>query len=244
MTKISLLSTAAALLLAAGAASAQTVKKDEAPTPAPAAQQNAPAEKVAPSMHVGQHKAQTTGQATTSSEPEINKSKSPKDKAMSKGAMEKSEGTNKSASGKMNANESATIKSKSANESAQTTSKNANENAQMKSNDKTGTASSNASSKPSSATTGQGAAAGAAKLSTEQRTKITAIIKEQKVQPTHLNVSVTVGTRVPTSVHLYPVPVEVVDIYPEWRGFDYILVGDEIVIIDPHSHEIVAIITA
>ena len=232
MTKICLLSTATALLLATGVASAQTVKKDEAPTPAPAAQQNAPAEKVAPSMHAGQHKAQTTGQATTSSEPEINKSKSPNDKTMSKGAMEKSEGTNKSASGTMNANESAATKSKSANESAQMKSKNAKENAQMN------------SSKPSSATTGQGAAAGAAKLSTEQRTKITTIIKKQKVQPTHLNVSVSVGTRVPISVHLYPVPVEVVNIYPEWRGFDYILVGDEIVIIDPHSHEIVAIITA
>ena len=29
-----------------------------------------------------------------------------------------------------------------------------------------------------------------------------------------------------------------------WRGYDYILVGDEIVVIDPRTHEIVAILDA
>ena len=95
-----------------------------------------------------------------------------------------------------------------------------------------------------STTTGQGAAAGSAKLSTEQRTKITSIIKQRKVEPTKLNVSISVGTRVPANVHLYPLPVEVVAVYPAWRGYEYILVGDQIVVINPRSHEIVAIIEA
>ena len=56
-------------------------------------------------------------------------------------------------------------------------------------------------------TTGQGAAAGRAKLSSEQRTKITTIFHQHKVAPAHLNVSVSVGTRVPDSVHFYPLPV-------------------------------------
>jgi hypothetical protein len=55
---------------------------------------------------------------------------------------------------------------------------------------------------------------------------------------------VHVGATVPTSVHFYPVPTEVVEVYPEWRGYDYILVGDQIVIVDPRSHEIVAIFEA
>ena len=38
--------------------------------------------------------------------------------------------------------------------------------------------------------------------------------------------------------------MEVDAIYPEWRGYDYILVGDEIVVIDPRTHEIVAILEA
>ena len=65
MRKTKLLSTvAAALLLSAGVASAQGMGKDT-PERAPAAQQNAPAEKVAPSMKGGEQKApQTSGQAT------------------------------------------------------------------------------------------------------------------------------------------------------------------------------------
>ena len=83
-----------------------------------------------------------------------------------------------------------------------------------------------------------------AKLTTEQRTKITSVIREQKVERVSLNVSVNVGTRIPTSVHVYPLPQQVIVIYPEWRGYDYILVGEQIVIINPRTHEIVAIIEA
>ncbi|MGA6937657.1 MAG: DUF1236 domain-containing protein, partial [Pseudolabrys sp.] len=93
-------------------------------------------------------------------------------------------------------------------------------------------------------TTGQGAAAGSANLSTEQRTKITTIIRQNKVEPAHLNVSVRVGTRVPESVRFYPLPAEVFVVYPEWRGYDYILVGGQILVINPRTHEIVAILEA
>ena len=43
-------------------------------------------------------------------------------------------------------------------------------------------------------------------------------------------------------MHYYPLPTEVVTIYPEWRGYDYILIGDQIVVIDPDTREIVAIL--
>ena len=174
MRKTKLLSTVAmALLLGVGTASAQGMSK-EPPERAPAAQQKAPAEKVAPSIKAGEHKSpQTTGQAAPDS---------------------KATGT--------------------------TTEQNR------------------------STTTGQGAASGSAKLSTEQRTKITTIFKQHKVEPTKLNVSVSVGTRIPASVHLYPIPVQVVEVYPEWRGFNYILVGAQIIVVDPRTHEIVAILEA
>ena len=83
-----------------------------------------------------------------------------------------------------------------------------------------------------------------ANLSTEQRTKINTIIRQNKVEPAHLNVSVRVGTRVPESVRFYPLPAEVFVVYPEWRGYDYILVGDQILVINPRTHEIVAILEA
>jgi len=219
--KAKLLSTVAvAFLFSAGAASAQGMNK-EAPQQAPAAQQNAPAEKVAPSMKPGEHKApQTTGQATPdakSAKPHETTGQSPKSDADDKAstqhrAMDKEKGMDRDKSG-------AAATGKSDVRSQTTTEHNR-------------------------ATTGQGAAAGSAKLSTEQRTKITSIIHEHKVEPVRLNVSVSVGTRIPASVHVYPLPVEVISIYPDWRGYDYILVGDQIVIINPRTHEIVAIVEA
>jgi Protein of unknown function (DUF1236) len=38
--------------------------------------------------------------------------------------------------------------------------------------------------------------------------------------------------------------VELVQIYPSWRGYQYILVGDQIVVINPRTHEIVAVLDA
>ena len=71
MRKARLLSTVAAtLLLTVGAASAQTMKNDETPGRAPAAQQNAPAEKIAPAQKIAPalkaraaETPETTGQA-------------------------------------------------------------------------------------------------------------------------------------------------------------------------------------
>ncbi|MBV8792294.1 MAG: DUF1236 domain-containing protein [Pseudolabrys sp.] len=99
-----------------------------------------------------------------------------------------------------------------------------------------------------STTTGQGAAGarGAANLTTQQRTQITTVIREKvHAQPvTNVNFSISVGTRVPRTLHYYPLPEEVVTIYPAWRGYDFILVGNEILVIDPNTFEIVAILEA
>ena len=215
MRKTKLLSTVAmALLLGVGTASAQGMSKEQ-PERAPAAQQNAPAEKVAPSIKADEHKSpQTTGQATPDSKatgkaPETT-GQSPKSQATDKPADKSS-----TPSGKSSEQNGASSKSPQS-----TTEQNR------------------------STTTGQGAAAGSAKLSTEQRTKITSVIKQRKVEPTKLSVSVSVGTRVPASVHLYPLPVEVVEVYPAWRGYEYILVSDQIVVINPRTHEIVAVLEA
>lgn len=236
MEKAKLLSTvAAALLLSVGAAAAQGMSKDNPDRP-PAAQQNAPAEKVAPSIKGGEHKApQTTGQATPdtkSGKAHETTGQAPKsdadDKARTQNRSMDKDKSGAAATGKSDVNGSSNIRSR--------TEQNAPNGASSKSSQTT--------TEQNRTTTGQGAAAGSAKLTTEQRTKITSIIRQHKVEPAHLNVSVSVGTRIPPSVHVYPLPVEVVEVYPEWRGYDYILVGDEIVIINPRTHEIVAIVEA
>ena len=204
-TTILLSTTTALVLIAGGIAFAQGTKTDEHPGRAPAAQQNAPAEKMAPPLTQRTHKApETTGQGNAG------QASPAQEHGRDSLHMNRGVNENKSPAGK--------------NESRSTTGQGS---------DKTETR----------GTTGQGAA-GAAMLSTEQRTRISTILRQHKVASEHLNVTVAVGTRVPASVHLYPLPVEVIDISPEWRGFDYIMVGDEILVIDPATRDIVAIIGA
>jgi hypothetical protein len=88
-----------------------------------------------------------------------------------------------------------------------------------------------------------GVAGGGAKLSTEQRTRITTVIRNQHAAPLNsVNFTIAVGTRVPRDVTFYPLPAEIVTYYPEWRGYEYILVGDQILVINPRSQEIVAVL--
>jgi hypothetical protein len=90
-------------------------------------------------------------------------------------------------------------------------------------------------------TTGQAGAG--AKMSSDQRTKITSVIREQHIAPvTHVNFAISIGTRVPRDVEFHPLPTEIVTIYPEWRGYEFILVGEQIVVVDPRTFEIVAVL--
>jgi hypothetical protein len=218
MKNLRLLSTTAAvLLLGVGAVSAQGMMNDQAPGRAPAAEQNAPAEKIAPALKPGEHKTpETTGQATPD---EHQKGQMGNGSGMMNGTQDK-------------ANEP---RAESDSKTKSSTSDNAGPATTKSSQSRTQT---------HATTTGQGAAAGSAKLSSEQHTKISAIIRAHKVAPARLKVSVRVGTRVPDSVHFYPLPREVFAIYPEWRGYDYIMVGNEIIVLNPRTHEIVAILDA
>jgi len=91
-----------------------------------------------------------------------------------------------------------------------------------------------------------GQAGAGAKLSTEQRTKITTVIKEQHVQPvTSVNFEIRPGVRIPRGgVSFHRLPTEIVTIYPQWRDYEYILVNDKIVVVDPRTLEIVDVIDA
>jgi hypothetical protein len=96
----------------------------------------------------------------------------------------------------------------------------------------------------SQTTTGQAGAG--AKLTTDQRTKITTVFRSERIAPeNNVNFSISVGTRVPREgVRFHPLPSEVVTIYPEWRGYEFIRVRDQILVIDPNTYEIVAILEA
>ncbi len=81
-----------------------------------------------------------------------------------------------------------------------------------------------------------GQAGAGAKLSGEQRTKITTVIRNQHIAPvTNVNFSISVGTRVPRDVEFHPLPTEIVTIYPDWRGYEFILVNGQIIVVEPQS---------
>jgi hypothetical protein len=234
-----LLSVAAAALIAgAGLASAQQGR--EAPSPAPAAQQNAPAEKTAP-MNApkggAENKAPDAGAKTGQADGKARK-----------------DGKDQRAQDKADPKAGSTAQKDKADPKASSTAQ------KDKADPKAGPTAQKekpADAKPSAAgqdakpgdakpsTAGQGAAAPAS-LSTEQRTTIRTVIQKQNVQRmTNVNFTISVGTKVPsTGVRFYPVPVELVQIYPSWRGYDFILVGDQIIVVNPRTHEIVAVLDA
>jgi hypothetical protein len=99
-------------------------------------------------------------------------------------------------------------------------------------------------------TTGQGAAPNKGNVSVnitpEKRTQMHQVFTKERSAPRvdRVDFDLAVGTAVPRSVHFVSVPSTIVAIEPSWRGYDYFMVGEQIVIVDPRSTEIVAIIDA
>jgi hypothetical protein len=80
-------------------------------------------------------------------------------------------------------------------------------------------------------------------INDQQRTRISASISHLNVQPlNNVNFSLSVGTAVPRDVRLQPLPAEVVEVVPQYRGYNFVLVKDEIVIVEPSSYQIVAVL--
>lgn len=81
-------------------------------------------------------------------------------------------------------------------------------------------------------------------VTTEQKTKIRSVFTSHRVEPArNLNVAVNVGVQLPHSVHLYPVPQDVIEIVPAYRDYEYILIDDNrVAIVDPDTFEVVDII--
>lgn len=77
-------------------------------------------------------------------------------------------------------------------------------------------------------------------INDQQRTRISQSVARTDVRPlTNVNFSVSVGTVIPHDVHLATLPADVVEIVPQYRGYSFVVVRDEIVIVEPSSHKIV-----
>lgn len=96
--------------------------------------------------------------------------------------------------------------------------------------------------------------------STDQRSGSTSVdvtgsirVDQQKASRVHeelisrgersnVNITVDIGQRIPDRVRLRPLPTSIISISPEFRGYSYVVVHDEIVIVEPRTKKVVTII--
>jgi len=80
-------------------------------------------------------------------------------------------------------------------------------------------------------------------LSSDQKTRLHAIVVGGNLYSVdHVNFALSVGTRIPRTMRIYGVPQSIVDIVPQYRGFDYIVVKKDLLIIDPRTLEILYVL--
>ena len=80
-------------------------------------------------------------------------------------------------------------------------------------------------------------------LNDQQRSRVSQSFARLNVQPLRsVNFSVSVGTVVPRDIHLQTVPADIVEIVPQYRGYSFFAVRDEIVIVDPATYKIVTVL--
>jgi hypothetical protein len=90
-------------------------------------------------------------------------------------------------------------------------------------------------------------ARGSVRMSDEQRTRVSTrfsqSIDRMNVRPlSRSQVSVSIGATLPRSVQAYAVPRDIVAIYPQFRGHRFVVVDDDIVIVEPGSYRVVTVL--
>ena len=80
-------------------------------------------------------------------------------------------------------------------------------------------------------------------LTTEQKTTIRSkVLTNAAPRVTNVNFDIRVGTVVPRTVKIVPVPATLIQIEPTWRGYMYFVYHDEIIIVEPGTLRIVAVV--
>jgi hypothetical protein len=82
------------------------------------------------------------------------------------------------------------------------------------------------------------------KISEADRGKIISSLRSDRSvsREQQLNIHVNIGERLPPRVRPRPLPREIVEITPEYRGYEYVMLQDEVVIVRPGTREVVDII--
>jgi hypothetical protein len=225
--------TAIALVLSATAAYAQVQQKEQGSEATPKGAQVQQ-----------QERAPDAGKAATPHREEPKASKGaekaePKDKA-TKGTAQ-SEPKEKASKG--TAQKDVEPKAKATKGTAQSEPKEKATQGSAQKNDSTKEKSAAEKSAPSDSTASKAGTQPRVQLSEQQQTRVReTVLKQRNARVTNVNFSVTVGTRIPRSVRLVALPATVIEVVPEYRSYQYVVVGDDIVIVDPGSYEIVYVL--
>jgi Protein of unknown function (DUF1236) len=82
-----------------------------------------------------------------------------------------------------------------------------------------------------------------ASLDPQKKERLSAAISRLDARPiSRVDFSISVGAAVPEHVSLRPLPTTIVEIVPQYRGYDFFVVRDELVIVEPRTHKIVDVI--
>jgi len=91
---------------------------------------------------------------------------------------------------------------------------------------------------------GNATAVGKVQISSTTATRISeALISTAPATSHNINVAVNVGAPLPGEAELLPLPPAVVSLVPEYQGYEYVVVNDEVVIVQPSTRVVVEMIT-
>jgi hypothetical protein len=79
-------------------------------------------------------------------------------------------------------------------------------------------------------------------ISRRQRARVHDILVRRRVEPESIDFPVRIGARVPSYITSYRLPDEVYDYLPGYERYRYFVTGDDVVIVDPATLEVVAVL--
>ena len=79
-------------------------------------------------------------------------------------------------------------------------------------------------------------------FSERERSSIRETISRENVERTNVNINVSIGATVPRNITLRPLPASIIEINPAYRSYRYVVVRDEIVIINPQTYHVVEVV--
>jgi Protein of unknown function (DUF1236) len=89
---------------------------------------------------------------------------------------------------------------------------------------------------------GNAAAHGKVQISSTTATRISeALISTAPATSQNINVAVNIGAPLPGEAELLPLPPAVVSLVPEYQGYEYVVVNDQVVIVQPSTRAVVEI---